>query len=391
MSMAYFDCFSGAAGDMIVGALLDAGATLDRVRETLSGLDVSGYAVNAEKVTKQGFAATRFSVDVGSGDDHHRHLKDIVAIINGSELPETVKTRSATAFTKLAAAEAEVHGSTIGKVHFHEVGAVDAIVDVVAAMAALDELSVGRVVCSPICVGSGTVQMAHGVLPVPAPATALLLRGVPLVASHEAGERTTPTGAAILTTLADHFGPLPDVTPRAIGYGAGTREGVHRPNLLRVILGDVVADAERDEVVVLETAIDDCTGEAIGHAIDRLLNAGALDAYCSPIQMKKSRPGSLLTVISSFADADRLEAMLFAETTTFGIRRTTACRSKLSREHEAVDTPHGPVRMKVGRRGGEIISVSPEYEDCRRIATEKGLPLRIVEDAARAAWHRTPE
>jgi uncharacterized protein (TIGR00299 family) protein len=386
MTTAYFDCFSGAAGDMIVGSLLDAGASIDAIRETLSKLNVSGYSVKAEKMTKQGFASTRFIVDVGSGDPDHRHLKDILAILDEADLPDPVKTQSRAVFSKLGAAEAEVHGSTIEKIHFHEVGAVDAIVDVVAAASALHQLGIDRVVCSPICVGSGTVRMAHGELPVPAPATAILLRGVPIIASNEPGERTTPTGAAILTTLADYFGALPNMTTRAIGYGAGAREGLHRPNLLRVMLGTVVAEAERDEVVVLETAIDDCTGEALGHTMERLLNAGALDAYCLPIQMKKSRPGSLLTAICSFADADRLEAIIFAETTTFGIRRSTARRSKLSREHQTVETPFGAVRIKIGRRGDQVVSASPEFEDCRRIAIEKGVPLRTVEDAARAAW-----
>ena len=388
MTLAYFDCFSGAAGDMIVGALLDAGASIDQVRRNLSLLDVSGYSVEAAKITKQGFAATQFTVHVEPGDQPHRRLRDVLDILKAPALPDRIARQARSIFEKLAAAEAQAHGTDADSVHFHEVGAVDAIVDVVAAVTALDQLEVDRVVCSPICVGSGTVRTAHGELPVPAPGTAVLLKGVPVTGGEEPGELITPTGAAILTAVADTFGPLPSMTPHAVGYGAGQRESAHRPNVLRVMLGTVADDAETDEVVILEASGDDTTGEAVGYCMERLLNAGALDAYCLPIYMKKSRPGSLLTVISTFADADRLADIIFAETTTFGVRRSTARRSKLCREHETVETPFGAVRMKVGRRGGRVITASPEYEDCRRIAKEKNLTLRAVANAAVVAWER---
>jgi len=388
MTTAWFDCFSGAAGDMIVAALLDAGASLDRLREDLGGLKIGGYRIEAGKVTKQNFAATRFTVHVDPGEKPHRHLKHILDILIGSTLPEHVKTRASRIFQRLAAAEAEAHGTTVDRVHFHEVGAIDAIVDVVGAVTALDQLGVDRVVCSPICVGSGTVSTEHGILPVPAPGTAILLKDVPLAASDELGELTTPTGAAVLTTLAEGFGPLPALTCRAIGYGAGTRDGVRRPNMLRVILGDAQDTPECDQVVVLEAAIDDSTGEAIGYAVERLFEAGALDVYCVPIYMKKSRPGVLLTVIGTPSAADRLEAMVFSETTTFGVRRTSAGRSKLTREHQTVQTPLGAIRVKTGRRGDRVVTASPEFEDCRRVAVERGLSIRDVMTAALLAWEK---
>jgi uncharacterized protein (TIGR00299 family) protein len=231
--------------------------------------------------------------------------------------------------------------------------------------------------------------MDHGILPVPAPATAVLLEGVPIAATNETGELTTPTGAAILTTIADSFGPLPAMTPTATGYGAGTRDGTERPNLLRVMLGNAGTNAETDEVVILEANIDDCTAEVLAHCLDRLLNAGALDAYCLPIYMKKSRPGTLVTVISSPADVDRLEALIFAETTTFGVRRTDARRSKLSREHQTVQTPLGAIRIKVGSRGGQVITAAPEFEDCRQIAQDNGLTLKEVMTTALRVWEKT--
>lgn len=386
MNTAYFDCFSGASGDMIVGALIDAGASLEGLRDALSRLNVAGYAISASKITKQALAATRFEVTVESADQPHRHLRDIVAILESSDLGDRVKQHAIRVFQRLAEAEAQVHGTDVNAVHFHEVGAVDAIVDVVATVSALDQLQVQRVICSPICVGSGTVQCDHGVLPVPAPATAVLLRGQPIAECDEPGELTTPTGAALLTTLAESFGPLPSMTIRTVGYGAGTRDGVHRPNVLRVILGDPSPAGSTDEVVVLETAVDDTTGEAVGHCLERLFDAGALDAYCLPIYMKKSRPGLLLTVLSSVAEADRLEAVIFAETTTFGVRRYRARRTKLDREHRDVDTPWGRVRVKIGRRGRDVVTVAPEYEDCRRVAADSRVALRDVLNAALRGW-----
>ena len=387
MTVAYFDCFSGASGDMILGALVDAGAPLEVLRKRLAGLAVGGYSVAAEKVVKQGFAATQVRVELdGREDAPHRRLKDVLSVIESGGLPPAVRERAVAIFTRLAEAEARAHGIEIAKVHFHEVGAVDAIVDVVGAVLALDELKVSRILCSPIPTGSGTVECAHGVIPVPAPGTVALLDGVPLVSTDEPGELTTPTGAAILTTLAESFGPLLGMTLSGWGYGAGRRDGLHRPNLLRVLLGEPSVDSGADEVVVLESNLDDVSSEAVGFCVGKLLDAGALDAYTVPITMKKSRPGVVLTVLARPSDAGRMEEIIFRETTTFGIRRHAAQRQKLERDHETVDTRFGPIRVKIGSRRGTIYTTSPEYEDCRRAADASGAPLKDVIRAAAEAW-----
>jgi len=386
MTTAYFDCFNGAAGDMIVASLIDAGADANVLRERLAALPVEGYALTVEKVSKQGFAATRFSVQLEpTAKQPHRHLKNIVAILDDADLPAAVIDCSKLIFTRLAQAEAKVHGTSVEKVHFHEVGAVDAIIDVTGAALALDMLGVSRVICSPVPVGSGTVKCDHGIMPVPAPATAELLTGVPIAETPELGELTTPTGAAILTTLAESFGPMPTMSLRTTGYGAGTRDGRTRPNVLRVLLGEPSEAGETDEVTVLETNLDDTTPEIVAFAMDRLLAAGALDVYTLPIQMKKGRSGLLLTVLCEPARANALESVVFAETPTFGVRRTTMRRSKLRRRHETVQTPFGPIRMKIGEREGAA-TVSPEFEDCRAAAETNGVPLRVVMTAAHKAW-----
>ncbi len=390
MTVAYFDCFSGAGGDMIVASLIDAGADEGALREGLSSLGVGGYTLKIEKIRKQGFAATRFLVELDSGiPQPHRHLADVVDIIRSGHLPDGVREKSIQVFERLAKAEAKVHGTSIDKVHFHEVGAIDAIVDVVGAVLALQTLGVDRIVCSPIPVGSGTVRCAHGIMPIPAPATAELLLGVPLAETDETGELTTPTGAAVLTTLAGDFGPLPAMCVSAIGHGAGTRDGASVPNLLRVFLGEPSDTDDVDSVVVLETNIDDASGEIIGFAIERALQMGALDAYAVPIQMKKSRPGCVLTVICESARVSAMERLLFRETPTLGIRRRTMQRTKLKRRIETVDTAFGEIRIKVGQREGTT-AASPEYEDCRAAAIKHDVALREVIEAARAAWARKP-
>ncbi len=371
---------------MIVGALVDAGADATALQERLAALPVSGYQLSFEKITKQGFAATRFVVDLDKTEKQpHRHLKNIVSILDESGLPEGVKKKAKAIFTRLAEAEAKVHGTSIEKVHFHEVGAVDAIVDVTAAVLALELLGVDRVLCSEVPVGSGTVQCDHGVMPVPAPATAELLRGVPLAACEERGELTTPTGVAILTALAEAFGPMPAMTIRAIGLGAGTREGKTRPNVLRVMLGEPADVGEADEIVALETNLDDVTPEIVSFAMDRLMAAGALDVYTQPIQMKKGRSGWLLTVLCEPHRAAAIEQVMFAETPTFGVRRVAMRRSKLRRRHETVETRFGSIRIKIGERAG-VVTAAPEYEDCRAAAEATGAPLRDVMAAARDVW-----
>ncbi|MFQ5495479.1 MAG: nickel pincer cofactor biosynthesis protein LarC, partial [Phycisphaerae bacterium] len=292
MTTAYFDCFRGAGGDMIVAALVDAGADVDSLRRGLDSLGLRGYDLSIGPVTKQGFAATRFVVTSEKDRPQpHRHLSDIAGIIGAADLPDPVKTRSMRVFERLAEAEAAVHGTDVARIHFHEVGAVDSILDVVGAVLAMHLLAVDRVICSPLPVGSGTVVCEHGTLPVPAPATANLLKGVPLAACDETGELVTPTAAAVLTTMAEAFTSLPAMVVAKIGYGAGSRDGLHRPNLLRVLIGDESPAGDVDEITILETNLDDVSPQVVGHCIEVLLAAGALDVYAVPIQMKKSRPG----------------------------------------------------------------------------------------------------
>lgn len=373
---------------MIVASLIDAGADERAVRAAIDGLGLTGYTLSIEKVNKQGLAATRFQVTLdASAPQPHRHLKHVVEIITNAKLAGPIKARAIQIFTRLAEAEAAVHGTTIEKVHFHEVGAVDAIIDIVSAVVALDSLGVTSVHCAVMVTGSGTVACAHGVMPVPAPATANLLRGIPLAPCDEVGELTTPTAAAVLTTLASRFGPMPGMTVRTIGYGAGTREGSSRPNVLRVFVGEECgnAESETDEVAVLETNLDDVSPEIVAHSIERLFDAGVLDAYTLPIQMKKGRTGVLLTVLCEPDRAAAIEQVIFAETGTFGVRRHNARRSKLVRRHETVETSYGPIRVKVGVRG-QVVSAAPEFEDCKAAAGRHGVPIRLVFDAARAAW-----
>lgn len=389
MKLAYFDCFSGAGGDMIVGSLLAAGADADALREGFAALNLSGFSVSIDAMRKQGFAATQFNVRLDEqASQPHRHLSDIVKILTGSTLPAPVKANAQRIFERLAEAEACVHGTSIDKVHFHEVGAIDAILDVVGATLALELLGVDRVVCSPLPPGSGTVTCDHGVMPVPAPATAELLKGVPLAACDEVGELVTPTAAAVLTTLADGFGPLPPMTIEAIGYGAGTRDGKTRPNVLRVLIGQMGGSEEVDEVTVLETNLDDASPELVGHCMERLLQEGALDVYALPIHMKKSRSGVMLTVLCEPHRAAAMERIVFAETTTFGIRRHNVIRTKMRRRHETVATPYGELRMKVGERDG-VVTASPEYEDCKAAAERHGVALRDVVAAVHAAWTKS--
>ncbi len=394
MRCAYFDCFSGAAGDMILGALLHAGLSLDTLREVVARLRLPGVELTAEPVQRGGFAATHVTVAIGEEARRgHRHLPDILQKIAQAGLTPRVTEQAGRVFTRLAEAEAAVHGIPVEKVHFHEVGAADAIVDIVGACAGLETLGIDQVLCSPIPTGSGTVHCEHGLLPVPAPATAELLRGVPLAACDEPAELTTPTGAAILTTLAASFGPPPAMRIASIGYGAGTRENRSRPNILRLLVGELAAAArdEEERVIVLETHVDDATGQVVAFAVERLLQAGALDAYVVPIMMKKGRPGQLLSVLARPQDAATLEAILFAETTTLGVRQYECLRHKLARGHETVPTRFGPIRVKVGWRDDRACQAWPEFDDCAAAAREHGVPLRTVQDATLLAWAQQHE
>lgn len=385
MSLCYFDCFAGAAGDMIVASLLDAGADFQALTAHLERLDLGGFQVRFEHETRRGITAGRFYVDAPA-EQPHRHLSDILDIIGRAKLPARAEKRATRAFKHLGQAEAQVHGISIEKVHFHEVGAVDSVVDIVAAAVALELLGIDEVFCSPIPVGSGTVDCAHGTLPVPTPATALLLKGATIFTGPVPGEATTPTAAALLTTLAASQGPAPAMQLKDVGYGAGSREGGKVPNVLRVLLGEAADDGTVDGLVELSANIDDTTGEIVGATLEKLLTAGCLDAWAQPIVAKKSRPAWVLTALCGQADVAAMEQMIFAETTTFGIRRHSCSRSKLARRFETVETPFGPIRIKIGSRGGTDMTASPEFADCHTAAEAHGVAVRIVMDAARKAW-----
>ena len=385
MTILRFECFSGISGDMIVGSLLDLGLSLDDLRSELDKLKVKNFSISARKVVKAGVSATKF--DVQMGEEHsHRHLSHIVKIIDGSDLSSSVKERAVTVFRRLAEAEARVHGTAVEKVHFHEVGAIDAIVDIVGASIGFELLGVKDIYCSPLNVGSGFVDCAHGTMPVPAPATAELLKGIPIYSNQVSGELVTPTGAAILATLSNGFGGMPAFKIHGIGYGAGSKDFKGTANVVRVLKCEFV-DAARsesyagsaDRVAVLEASIDDMNPQIYGHLMDRLLSLGALDVFASPVQMKKNRPGLLLTVLAPIPLADALAAQLFEETTTIGIRYHQTERRILERETEEVDCEFGSVRVKVSKLNGRIVNFAPEYEDCRQAALDAGVAYKWVQ------------
>ncbi len=384
MRLCYFDAFSGISGDMTVGALLDAGAPEEGVLEALRGLDTgASYAV--EKTVRHGITASKFRVNVEDAPKKHRHLSHILKMIDAAALGDRAKLNASQVFERLGRAEAQVHGVPIEKVHFHEVGAADSIADIVGACVALDLLGVEEVHVSAINVGSGTVETEHGTLPVPAPATARLLTGMPVYARGPAMELTTPTGAAIAATLGSSFGPLPAMRITSIGHGAGDRDFPQQANVLRALIGERTAATEATLVSVLEANIDDSSPQVLGYALDRLMDAGALDVSLSPIQMKKNRPGSLLKVIAKPEDQERLAQVIFAETSTLGLRIYAAERRVEERRVVEVETPWGRVRGKVSGQG----LFAPEYEDCKEIAARTGAPLAQVLDAARSAYSKT--
>lgn len=388
MTFAYFDCFSGISGDMILGALVDAGVSIDALRAELAKLNLPGYEITSEKVLRSGIAATKVHVRIDH--DHHaeRRLSDILAIINGSSLSEAVRAKSTAIFKRLADAEAKVHGTTPEQIHFHEVGAVDAIVDVVGAVIGLELLGITRVMTSAINVGSGAIRAAHGILPVPAPATAELLKGVPIYQSAPEFELATPTGAAIAGTLGSSFGPLPQMTISRVGLGAGDRVFPGRPNVLRLMIGELAAAYEEDSSIIIETNIDDMNPQLYGHLMEKLMARGAHDVYLTPIIMKKGRPAVLLSVLTENAKTGVMLDTIFRETTSIGVRIFEAARKKLTREIREVETPLGAVTVKVSGAGGEILTVTPEYEDCKRLADERGVPLKTVMDEAKQAFSR---
>jgi len=395
MRTLYFDCFAGISGDMTLGALVGAGADERALTERLALLDVQGYEISFEEVERSGISATRANVRLTKDEHHHRHLADIRGIILRSRLGDLVKERAARIFTRLAEAEARVHNVAVESIHFHEVGAVDAIVDVVGACIGFELLGVERFEASALHVGSGTVEMAHGRFPVPPPAVAELLRGAPLYSTDIRGELVTPTGAAIVATLCESFGPMPTMRLLSTGYGAGAREYKNFPNVLRVLVGESESDgegagesaAERDELLtVVETNVDDVSPQVLGHVLEQALARGALDCYLTHVQMKKNRPGVLVTILCRNEDREAMLDLLLAETPTLGARSYTVRRRALEREAVTVETEFGRIAVKVGRLRGHAVSATPEYEECREAALRAGVPLREVQEAARAAF-----
>jgi uncharacterized protein (TIGR00299 family) protein len=380
MKICYFDAFSGISGDMTVGALLDAGADWNQLERALMSLGLEAR-FRVEKTKRKGIAASKFFVDFEE-QKKHRHLPHIEKIILAGDLSDNAKRNSLAVFRRLGEAEAKSHSVPIEKVHFHEVGAVDSICDIVGACAALDQLGVQEIRASRINVGSGTVNTEHGVLPVPAPATAELLKGVPVYAAGPETELTTPTGAALITTLASGFGALPSVRVASQGFGAGTKEFPMQANVLRVLIGEQTYAPEATTVSVLEANIDDATPQVLGYAMERLLASGALDVTLTPVFMKKNRPATQLSVISTPETQEELAAILFAETPTLGIRLYQAERRVLARHVASVETPYGVVRVKYSDSG----SFNPEYEDCRKAAQDHHVPLRAVIAEASAAY-----
>jgi len=380
MKVAYFDCFSGISGDMTLGALVDAGCPLEVLRDKLQGLEVAGWELSAEKVWKNGMAATQVRVKT-EDTETHRSLAAILAILEKSELSATGKDRASAIFTKLGEAEAAVHDVPLEKIHFHEVGAVDAIVDIAGACIGFEELGFEKFVSSALNVGGGTAKMAHGVLPVPAPATARLLMGKPTYSNGVQKELVTPTGAAILATLCESFGPQPSMTVSAIGYGAGTVDLEHQPNVLRIMAGEL-AQQERGghggTIRVLEANLDDMNPQIFGYLLEKALGAGALDVFATPVQMKKSRPGTLVTILCKPEDEGKFQQMLFAETTTLGVRSHLVERKALPREYVKVTTRYGDVRVKISRTFDRLQHAAPEFDDCRKLAEEKNVPLQEV-------------
>jgi uncharacterized protein (TIGR00299 family) protein len=441
----YFDCFSGASGDMILGALIDAGVPLASVRRALGSLAIEPEVIWTERVSRAGLSATKFCVrgedpsdhahdhrdhdhDHGHrhhGHDHapgvfrearpdaasaypaaaqhetrhqhhgpHRTLAEIFALIDGSALSATAKDRAQALFQRLGEAEAAVHGIAVDRVHLHEVGALDSIIDIVGAVHAMEALGADRIVASPLNVGSGTIRSAHGLYPVPAPATARLLQGVPIYSGKQAVELVTPTGALLVTAYAESFGAVPPMRIDTIGYGAGSRDLADTPNVLRVLVGESaeLPEASRQEgaaaqsVVVIEAEIDDMNPQIFGVLMDQLLAGGALDVFYTPIQMKKYRPGTLLTIVAPPDAREPLTTIVFRESTTIGVRYREMQREVLDRDVLAVATPLGEIRFKVARRDGRILNASPEFDDCVRIARERDVPVKDVQAAATKAF-----
>ena len=409
MTLLYFDCFSGISGDMVLGALLDAGLPLDELKRALGSLAVSGYEIDAKKVLRAGVSSTKFMVHEGNaphqhsapGTPHehsapstqhqapghpHRGLPDIFKLIDRSALSSAGRDRAKALFKRLAEVEAAIHHMPVEKVHLHEVGAVDSIIDIVGAVFGLEWLGVDHVMCSPLNVGGGMVNSAHGVFPVPAPATIKLLEGAPIYGGTVQRELVTPTGALIASSYAASFGASPPMSVERIGYGAGGHDLPHTPNVLRILVGRAAERAPGDRVTVLECEIDDMNPQIFGSLMDQLYEAGALEVFYVPVQMKKNRPGTLLTVIVPPAMRPTIADIVFRETTTIGLRYADVDRECLQRESLSVETPIGDVRFKVAWRNGRLVNASPEFEDCVRLAAANNLSIKEVQAIAIKAY-----
>ena len=402
----YFDTFSGISGDMVLGAFLDLGLPLRELERALGSLTFGGYHVTADRVLRAGLSATKFSVHEehqhdhhhdhhdhghadsvhGSGSHPHRTLIDIFRLIDGSALSDAGKARAKALFTRLGEAEAAVHQMPLEKIHLHEVGALDSIIDVVGAVFALEWAGADRIICAPLNVGGGTVHSAHGRLPVPAPATLRLLGEAPVYSGAVQKELVTPTGALIATSYANAYGPLPPMSVECVGYGAGDRDEPGHPNVLRILMGRAADRPEAERVAVVECEIDDMNPQLFGAAMERLYGAGALEVFYTPVQMKKNRPGTLLTVIARPESREAIADVIFRETTTIGLRAYDADRECLQREVVSVDTPLGPVRYKVAWRNGRIVNAAPEFEDCAAIAARHNVPVKEVQSIAAQAY-----
>jgi uncharacterized protein (TIGR00299 family) protein len=385
MKTLYFDCFAGASGDMILGAMISAGVDADALLQQLSLLRIDGFSINFETVQRSALSATYARVETAH-EHKHRHLSDIQKIIDDSGVSGGVKNRAVRIFTRLAEAEARVHNEPVEKVHFHEVGAVDAIVDVVGAAICFDLLKIERFVSSPLHVGSGMVEMAHGQFPVPPPAVAELLKGVPFYSTELKGELLTPTGAAIITTVCTEFGSIPTMRIESTGYGAGTREYESFPNVLRVMIGEARIQPIPDEQLwMIETNLDDVSPQITGYVMERAFELGALDCYFTSVQMKKNRPGVLLSILCSATQKEALSDLLFLETTTLGVRSYEVERRALERSIMRVDTEYGAIDVKVAHLNGRVVNQMPEFEQCREAAKTANVALKTVEEAVRAA------
>tara|TARA_Y100000588_G_scaffold394520_1_gene515454 strand:- start:7219 stop:8406 length:1188 start_codon:yes stop_codon:yes gene_type:complete len=382
MKICYLDCFSGISGDMLLGALIDAGIGEDLFTQEISKLGLQGINLRFEPCKRASIGGTNAVVKVAH-DHAHRSLSQIENIITSSGLNDEVKAQSIQIFRRLGEVEAAIHQTSIEKVHFHEVGALDSIVDIVGVCIGFHLLDVEEIYCSPLNLGSGTTKAAHGTMPVPAPATAALVRGIPSYSDGPASELTTPTGAAIVTELAKSFGSMPAMTPQEVGYGAGDRDFEGYANLVRILVGETNASSEEIEVDVIEANVDDMTPQVAGYVSEQLLAAGALDVTLTPVFMKKGRPGFLISVLSNRSNREKLCDLIFLETTTVGVRTHSTIRRVLNRSWKEIMTKYGLVRIKVSSENGIIRSATPEYEDCRKIAIEQGVPLKDVIEQAK--------